>query len=391
MKASMTPRERVLAALNHQEPDRVPIDLAQAGGDSITATAYKNLLEYLGINGRQVRVGAKRGQSAVVDEDVLVRLGVDFRKIRSGHPDRWQDKVLPNDSYQDEWGIIRMRPAGGVGYDVTYSPFAEDGSLSALDRHEWPDPADPGRYRGLREQARRLYYETDYAVTLDVNCACFIRGAEMRGYESFFMDLMVNPEYAGALMDRMLDVKLAMAERALAEVGDLIHVVLVAGDDLGTSTGPLISPDLYRSLIKPRHKRVFDFIKARTDAKRFFHCDGAISMFVEDLIEVGVEILNPIQVSCVGMGDTQLLKNKFGSRLTFWGGIDTNYVLPKGTTEEVRQEVQRRIQDLAPGGGYVLCQVQNILPEVPPENIVAMFDAAREFGRYPIRAPVGGV
>ncbi|MHB1007507.1 MAG: uroporphyrinogen decarboxylase family protein [Chloroflexota bacterium] len=384
MKASMKPCERVLASLNHQEPDRVPVDLAQASGDSITATAYKNLLEYLQMGDQPVRISAKRGQSAQVGESVLRRFGVDFRKIRSGGPDRWQDIVLPDDSYQDEWGIIRKRPSGGVGYDVTYSPFAEDGSLSALDRHEWPDPTDPGRFRGLRDQALRMREETDFAIVVDVNCACFIRAAEMRGYENFFMDLVVNPEYAGALMDRMLDVKLAIAGRTLEEVGDLIDVVVVAGDDLGTNTGPLISPALYRSMIKPRHKRVFDFVRARTGAKRFFHCDGAIRLFMDDLIEVGVEILNPIQVSCEGMGDTRELKDRYGSRLTFWGGIDTRYVLPRGSQDDVRREVQRRLTDLGSGGGYVLCQVQNILPEVPPENIVAMFDAAHEFGRYPI-------
>nr|MDA8219352.1 hypothetical protein [Dehalococcoidales bacterium] len=153
-------------------------------------------------------------------------------------------------------------------------------------------------------------------------------------------------------------------------------------DDLGTTTGPIISPALFRRLVLPRMRRIFDFVRARTDAKIFHHCDGAIYPLLGDLAEAGVQITNPVQVNVADMGDTARLKAEFGDRLTFWGAIDTSTVLPRGTPADVRQEVQRRIADLGPGGGYVLCSVHNIQPDVPPENVVAMFDAALEYGRH---------
>lgn len=279
--------------------------------------------------------------------------------------------------------MVRTRPRGGFYYDLTQSPIEED-TLAAIEQHRWPDPDDPGRYRGLREQARSLHADTDFAVVLDVNCAFFLRCAELRGWENFYYDLAANPEFACALMDRYLDIRLAMAAKALAQVGDNIDIVMVTSDDLGMNDRTLISPQMYRELIKPRQKRTFDFFKDHTPAKRFYHCDGAIYPIIEDFIEIGVEALNPIQVSAAGMGDTKMLNSDFGDRLAFWGAIDTHHVLPRGTPEEVRSEVRQRIKDLGPGGGYVLCSVHNIQPEVPPENVVAMFDAAYRYGRYPL-------
>jgi uroporphyrinogen decarboxylase len=259
-----------------------------------------------------------------------------------------------------------------------------DDTKDAIDRHPWPDPEDPGRYRGLRERARELHEETDYAVVLNVNSAFFLRCAELRGWENFYMDMAGNPEFAYALMERYLEVRLRMAERALEEVGEHIDIVFTSSDDLGMTDRTIVSPEMYRQLIKPLQKKTFDFFKDRTPAKRFYHCDGALYPIIEDFIEIGVEVLNPIQVSAVGMGDTKKLKQEFGDRLAFWGAIDTNQVLPLGTTEDVREEVRQRITDLAPGGGYVLCSVHNIQPEVPPENVVAMFDSAYELGGYPL-------
>jgi len=236
----------------------------------------------------------------------------------------------------------------------------------------------------MRERARQLHQETQFAVVLVINCAFFLRCAELRGWENFYMDLAANPDYATALMDRYLGIRLRMAERALEEVGENIDIVMVSSDDLGMIDRTLVSPDMYRRLIKPLQKKTFDFFKARTPAKRYFHCDGAIYPLIEDFIEIGVEALNPIQVSAAGMGDTRKLKAEFGDRLAFWGAIDTRHVLPHGTPEDVRSEVRQRIADLGPGGGYVVCSVHNIQPEVPPQNVAAMFDAAYELGRYPL-------
>jgi len=384
MKAEMTPRERVMTTLSLQEPDRVPVDLSQAVGDAITITAYRNLIQYLGLPDRQIRTLAKLSQTARVDEDVLRRFRVDFRRIDLGAPDNWKDQPVGEDGYRDEWGVIRKRPEGGFYYDIVASPLAEEDTLSALDRYPWPDPEDPGRCRGLRDQARQLHEETDFAVVLVVNCAFFLRCAELRGWENFYMDLAANPTFAAALMERYLEIKLRIAELALEQVGENIDIVMVSSDDLGMIDRTLVSPAMYRALIKPLQKKTFDFFRARTPAKRLYHCDGAVYPLIEDFIEIGVDALNPIQVSAVGMGDTRQMKAEFGDRLTFWGAIDTHHVLPHGSPEDVRKEVRKRIRDFGPGGGYVVCSVHNIQPEVPPENVAAMFDEAYQFGRYPI-------
>ncbi|MCL4535108.1 MAG: uroporphyrinogen decarboxylase family protein [Bacteroidetes bacterium] len=388
MPAVMTHRERVLAALSHQEPDCVPVDLSQAAGDAINAIAYKNLLRYLGMADRPITISNKMAQTAHVDEDVLQRFDVDFRGISVGGPEGWVDKVLPNDSYVDEWGVVRTRPAGGYYYDLTAdgSPMAGIDTIAGLDSYPWPDPNDPGRVRGLREKAKKLREETDYAVVLTINSCFFLRCGELRGWENFFSDLAGNIPFTEALMDRYLDVKLGIAARALEEVGDLVDVVVASTDDLGSTNSTIISPRTFRALIKPRMKKTFNFYKERTDAKLILHSDGSVYPFMQDFVEIGVDILNPVQVSAKNMGDTRRLKAEFGDKLTFWGAIDTHRVLPYGTPDDVRAEVRQRIRDLGPGGGYVVCSVHNIQSEVPPENVVAMFDMAREYGQYPLRA-----
>lgn len=386
MTAEMTSRERAMAALSHDEPDRVPVDLSQAAGDGITIDAYRRLVRYLGLPERPIRVESKLAQTAHPDEDVLRRLRVDFRRIDLGPPDGWTDRRVGEHSYEDEWGVIRTRPPESHYFDLTGSPLAEDGTLSAIEQHRWPDPDDPGRYRGLREEAIRLREETDYAVVANLNCAFFLRCAELRGWENFYVDLVANQRFAEALMDRYLELRLAMAERALRELGELVDVVMVSSDDLGMSDRTIVSPELYRALIKPRQKRTFDFFRRHTPAKRLYHCDGAVYPLIGDFVEIGVEALNPVQVSAAGMRDTKRMKAEFGDRLAFWGAIDTHHVLPHGTPADVRDEVRRRLQDLGPGGGYVVCSVHNVQPEVPPENVVAMFDAAVELGRYPLSA-----
>jgi uroporphyrinogen decarboxylase len=381
----MTPRSRVKAALNHEEPDRVPLDLGQAAGDAITITAYRNLVRHLGYPDHSIRIRAKSTQTAQVDEDILQRFHVDFRSVELGPPDGWTDVWVDENSYQDEWGVVRTMPPGAYYYDLTGSPLEADGTVSAIERYPWPDPENPGRYRGLRDRARYLHEETDYAVVANLNCAFFLRCFELRGWTNFYMDLAANVDFAEKLMDRFLDIKLRMAELALEQIGEYIDVAMVSSDDLGMIDRPLISPTMYRALVKPRQKRTFDLFRKHTNAKLFYHCDGAILPLIPDFIEIGVDILNPIQLNAKDMGDTAKLKRDFGSELTFWGAIDTRHVLPFGTPEDVRDEVRKRLGDLAPGGGYVVCSVHNIQPEVPPENVEAKFDSAYDMGRYPLQ------
>jgi uroporphyrinogen decarboxylase len=386
MQAEMTPRERVRTSLNHEEPDRVPIALGQATGDGITMPAYRGLLRHLGLNPAGAQLKDTRAQTARVDEAVLRRLRVDVRGIGLGAPDGWTDRWLDDHTVQDEWGVVRTRPPGSHYFDLCRSPFAEETTRSAIERYAWPDPLNPGRYRGLGERARRLHRETEFAVVLDVNCAFFLRCCELRGWENFYTDLLVETEFAEALMDRYLEIRLAMALRALEEAAEYVDIVMVTSDDLGMTERTLISPALYRSLIKPRQRRTFEAIRARTDAKLYYHTDGAIYPLLPDLVEIGTQVLNPVEVRAAGMGDTAKLKREFGDRLAFWGAIDTHHVLPQGTPADVREEVRLRIRDLGPGGGYVVSPVHNIQPDVPPENILAMYDAAYELGAYPMLA-----
>jgi len=380
MSGQMTPRQRVRATLNHQEPDRVPVALGANNDTGITVAAYRRLVTYLGIEPDvEIRLFDRAQQTVMVGEDVLTRLEIDTRGLPLGSPDSWALHISPDDTYEDEWGIVRRRPSGGFYYDAVRFPLADqEASRSTLRAHSWPDPTDPGWVRGLREQARALHEETDYAVALQLRAGIMHQATYLRGYEDFYVDLLRNPTFAEALLERCTEIFLEIDRRALHEAGGYVDAVFV-GEDLGTMDGPLISLDLYRKFIRPRQRRVFDLIHSLTDAKLVYHTCGAVTTFLDDLVEIGADVLNPVQVSAAGM-DTRVLKERYGDRLAFWGGIDNLVVLPRGSREEVRAEVKRRVEDLAPGGGYVLGSVHNIQPDVPPENICAMFEAAKEYG-----------
>jgi len=272
-----------------------------------------------------------------------------------------------------------MKLPGGHYY-VSRPSFPEGATISDLERHRWPDPEDPARYRGLRDEARRLREETDYALLVYLPARVMSLGQFLRGFDSWLMDLCTNQRFAHALLERGTEIQLQMIGHILEEVGDLVDIVNVA-DDLGMQTGPLMSLELYRRMIKPWQQGLYTFIRSRTPAKLMLHTCGSVYELIPDLIELGVQVLNPIQVSARAM-DTNRLKAEFGKELCFWGGIDSHRVLPFGSAEDVRAEVRRRISELGARGGYVLGAVHNIQPEVPPENVCAMFDAALEFGRY---------
>jgi uroporphyrinogen decarboxylase len=236
-----------------------------------------------------------------------------------------------------------------------------------------------GRTRGLRETARQLREETDYAVVLSLPVGFVHLSQYLRGYEQWLMDIVLEPAFLDALMDRTLDWWLALAAAVLDEVGSFVDVVAF-GDDVAFHDRPMVDLARYRKLFKPRHRKMIDLLKAKSGAKVLYHCCGAVRSLVPEFIDIGVDALNPVQVSSAGMDDTAALKAEFGDRICFWGGIDTQRVLPMGSPDDVRAEVQQRIRDLAPGGGFVLTSVHNIQEDVPPENIVAMVDAAVEFG-----------
>jgi uroporphyrinogen decarboxylase len=233
-------------------------------------------------------------------------------------------------------------------------------------------------------RSKDLYDNTDFALVGPGYDGGFFEDAwMMRGFEQFLMDLLVNPEFAYALMRKILDIRKRQTGKYLELVGEYLDVVYVA-DDLAIQTGSLLSLETYRSLVKPLQREYYSFIKDRTKAKLFYHCCGDISPLIEDFIEIGVDIINPVQVSIDGM-DILHLKETFGDRISFWGGIDTQHVLPHGNMEDVKREVRQRIRELASGGGFVLAPVHNIQPDVPPENIQAMYQEAKNMGGYPTR------
>jgi uroporphyrinogen decarboxylase len=249
--------------------------------------------------------------------------------------------------------------------------------LSEIEEYPWPDHDCPASLQGLREQAKKLKEENRYAIVGDiVNSGIFEPSHYLRGFQNFLTDMLADEDIACCIMEGMLKFQCARQEDYLREVGEYLDVVFV-GDDLATAESLLMSPDIYRSIVKPYHKKYFDFIKSRTKAKLMFHSCGAIEPLINDLIEVGVDILNPVQVSAKGM-DTKLLKEKYDKKICFWGAIDTSRVLPTGTVKDVEDEVRRRIDDLGPSG-YVVTAVHDIQADVPPENVAAMYRAVKEY------------
>lgn len=382
----MNSRQRVQLTLNHQEPDRVPFDLGSSMMSGIHIVAYRNLRAYLGLPTVEPRLADMIQQIVEIDPDVRDRLRIDVQGLMRRGVAHFTQPVAERGEYTqfyDEWGTGWMMPReGGLYYDMTEFPLAHAETVADVERHRWPDPTRPARFQGLRERAQQAAEVEGQAVFIGSLCAGIMEMAtRFRGFERFFADLVENEALAVALMTKVMELKIAYWERVLAQVGDLVDVVGEA-DDLGGQTRMLISPAMYRRLVKPLHRQLFDFIHARSRAKVFFHTDGAVRPVLPDLIEIGVDILNPLQMSAAGM-ETAGIKRDFGRDLTFWGGgVDTQAVLAGGTPQQVRDEVRRRIDDLAPGGGFVFGAVHNIQADVPPENIMALWETLQEFGDY---------
>jgi uroporphyrinogen decarboxylase len=383
----MNSRERVRLALQHKEPDRVPFDLGGTVMSGIHKEAYDALRHLMGLPTRpDYPIAEILEQIVVVDDDVHERLKVDTRDVAPRSSGSFKIEIKEDPEYKylyDEWGIgWHMPKDGGFFYDMFDHPLKSATTVEEIEKFPWPDPQDPARFAGLRERARHVAVVEGKAVILGGLCAGILEmPAWMRGYEAFYPDCILNPRLIECIMDIVMELKMAFWEKALAEVGEYVDVVLEA-DDLAGQLNLLITLDMYRKMVKPRHKKLFDFIHSRTDAKVFFHSCGAIRPAIPDLIDAGVDILNPVQVSARGM-DSAGLKKDFGNDLTFWGGgVDVQGVFGTGTPEQVREDVRRRVHDLAPGGGFVFATVHNTQANVPPENFVAMWETLQECGAY---------
>ncbi len=384
----MNSRQRVQLALAHKEADRIPFDLGGTVLTSIHINAYRNLRRYLGLPDKEPQVMDVFQQIVTVDDDVRQRLGCDARNVAPRSSATFKIVVdedsMPNYRFfHDEWGIgWRMPKDGGFYYDMFEHPFAASTDIEDIKKFPWPDPVDPARFVGLAESARHVADDLGEAVILGGLSAGFVElAAWTRGFARFYPDLVTNLEWMTYLMDTIIDLKLAYWEIALPLVGDYADVVQEA-DDLAGQFGLLINPETYRKIIKPRHKKIMDFIKARSKAKIFFHSCGSIREIIPDMIEIGIDIINPVQVSAVGM-ESGALKRDFGKDMTFWGGlVDTQGVFNSGTPAQVRDDVRRRIDDLGPNGGFIAATVHNIQANVPPENIMAMWETLQEYGAY---------
>jgi uroporphyrinogen decarboxylase len=375
----MTHRERILTALGHRAPDRVPVDFGGTGTTTITAGAYRRLCAHLGLDARApVEPFARRASTVMPCGAAMDRFGADALPLLCGTPDARPERETGPGFLIDEWGVTWHR-SGDTHYMPVHGPLTgiAEPEPADLDRIEWPDAADPGRYRGLRDRARVLHETTDRAVILNVWLGPVHVSQFLRGYSEWLEDVLLRPGFVTALLDRVTQLWVEATTRALAECGDSVDVVMF-GDDVGTQRGPLMRPEAYRRLVKPYHARLAAAAKS-TGKPLLFHSCGAVRQLIPDLIEIGVDALNPVQAAAAGM-DTGRLKREFGRDIAFWGGIDTQHVLPHGSREAVRQEVRRRLDDLHHDGGYVLCGVHNIQDDVPPENVTAMYDAALEFG-----------
>ena len=380
----MTSRDRILTALAHEQPDRVPIVIGTSNTTGVKMGAYRRLKATLGIDSpdRYIYDWPELG-TAALDEAALVRLRGDARGILDRFPadvyrrNRARDPHAP---FVDDWGTGQVEIAPGSWFPGVH-PMKDASTIDAIDRYPWPDMDDPSRVAHVRAEAERLRDENEYAV-IGAPWLLFPleRAFAMQGMDTCLMHMALSPDFARALLTKIADLCKRLMGHFLRECGDLVDIIKI-GDDLGSQDRLLMSPAMYRQVLKPIHADYIAFIRERTKARVFFHTDGDVFDLVDDFIEIGVDILNPVQTSAGRMSNLPELKRRYGSRLTFCGAIDTHRVLPSGTPGEVRREVHRVLDIMAPGGGYLVASVHTILDDVPPENIVAMVDAVEDYRR----------
>jgi len=373
-----THRDRILAALNHEEPDRVPIDFGGAEFTSITLAGYERLKAHMGVS-TPTDVMSIIHSVAHPAEEILDRFGVDTRNVQPGPYEGGRDHWIDDNTYVDIFEVLWKRTDKDVDQHFLHKdgPFYQGKiTVEAVEAFDWPDGHNPGLAKGVKERVAEIHSKGDHAVCLYLPGGVIHRGYAMRGFESYLKDLYKRPDALQRLMDKLCDFWCDTAETVIAAAGPDNVDIIYFGEDLGTQDGCMFDPEgIYAKYLKPRHRRMVETVKGLTNdrAKVCFHCCGSAYHFIPHLIEIGVDALNPVQVTAKNM-EPELLKETFGDKLTFWGGINTQRILPFGTADEVAAETRHIIDVLGKGGGYILNSVHNIQAEVPPENIVAMFE-----------------
>jgi uroporphyrinogen decarboxylase len=411
----MNSRERIIAAINHKETDRLPVDLGATPSSGISAIAYNNLIKHLKINNTKNRVYDVVQQVTQPETEVIERFNVDVLDIgrmfntnekdwydinlsdgsKASYP-VWFKPVLQSDgsykAFSKENELLARMPKGATFFDQALFPY-EDGypdnysNLSeAMNKvlwqvyahSPWDHASEENFWNKLRQNALYLRKNTDKALMIVCGCNLFEWGTFLRKIDNFLMDLLLCPDEVERLLDALMEKHLATLKKVCEAVGDVVDIIRF-GDDLGTDMGLFMSPEIYRTIFKPRHKLLCDYVKKNSSMHTFLHTCGSIYELIPDLIEAGYDIINPVQTNARNM-EPEKLKREFGKDITFWGGgCDTRNILNYATPQQVKEHVKRNIEILGPGGGFVFNTVHNIMPDVPPENIVAMFEAVQEY------------
>ena len=375
---ALTSRERVLKVLNHEKPDRVPIDLGATINSSIVKEVYDELKNYLNLPSSKTQFMDLTQRSVKIDDVVHKYFETDIRGVVPGKSAKMKIEWIDENTFIDEWGVKRNKPDDVYYFEQREFPLSGNISKQTILNYNWPDPNDPEITNGLKKEIKELRKKSDCAIILYVPSPIIHKSQYLRGYEDWYIDCASNVELINFLFDAILEVNLETTKNILNEVGNDVDIVMTA-DDLGTQQSLQISPDFFRSSIKPRFKKYLDLIKQYSpESKLFFHSCGAIEPILKDFIEIGIDIINPVQVSAKNM-EPKFLKKKYGNQLSFWGAIDTQDLLPNGATEDIKKEVERIIDILGENGGYVLGATHNIQPGVPLENIITMYKHAKVY------------
>lgn len=382
-----TSRQRVIAAIEHRRPDRVPIDI------NPVPDFYANLKRHLGLDIDE-EINAGFMEEAIPHPRVLAALGADLISVKlapaKDRPTGPRPPAPGQDLVTDDWGVGLKRiyqAAGGSYLEPVYHPLAE-ATLDDLADYPWPDPSAPGRGEATEARARRLYEDTDLALVGRFGGPIVQTAIYMMGFQRWLECAAAEPDLAAALLDRITDIAMALDRVGIEASAKYLQILKISGDDFGMQTGPLYSPAMFRSLMLPRLRRRWLAARQQLDrinpaVKIMFHSCGGIRPLIGDLIEIGLQILDPVQPLAAGM-DSAELKRDFGRWITFHGGVDEQHVLPFGTEADVEAEVRVRLRAFAPGGGYILAPSHYVQADTPPANIVAMCRAAQRFGQYPI-------